>query len=132
MDVFVDTSAFYAFLDADDACHKTIAEAWSRALNEKMRLFTSNYVIVETLALVQNRLGMQAVNAFLDDVLPAAGVLFVDEALHAPAVSAMVAAGRRGLSFVDCVSFDVMRRSGIRSALTTDRHFEESGFIILC
>jgi predicted nucleic acid-binding protein len=29
---------------------------------------------------------------------------------------------------VDCSSFEVMRRGGIRRVLTLDRHFREQGF----
>ena len=43
------------------------------------------------------------------------------------AIGALLAAGRR-LSLVDCVSFTVMRRLGIREYLGLDPHFEEQGF----
>ena len=32
---------------------------------------------------------------------------------------------------VDCISFIVMKESGINEALTTDRHFEQAGFVKL-
>jgi predicted nucleic acid-binding protein len=37
-------------------------------------------------------------------------------------------AGQRDLSLVDFVSFELMRREGIRTAFTFDRHFAEQGF----
>ena len=43
-------------------------------------------------------------------------------------VVALLAASRRGLSLVDCVSFEVMRESGLKSAFTFDGHFREYGF----
>ncbi len=42
-----------------------------------------------------------------------------------------VAAGRRQLSLVDCVSFEVMRRIGLNRAFCLDPHFEEQGFEVL-
>jgi predicted nucleic acid-binding protein len=39
-------------------------------------------------------------------------------------------AGRRTLSLVDCVSFEVMRRTGIRKAFAFDRHFQDYGYEI--
>jgi predicted nucleic acid-binding protein len=43
-------------------------------------------------------------------------------------LSALLAAGRRHLSLVDCVSFVIMRRLGIRAYLGLDAHFAEQGF----
>lgn len=54
--------------------------------------------------------------------------LFVDPATHEIAVSTLFAAGRRGLSLVDCASFAVMRRLGLNDAFTLDRHFARQGF----
>lgn len=44
----------------------------------------------------------------------------------------MVFAGRRGLSLVDCVSFAVMPRAGLRQAFAFafDDHFAERGFLL--
>ncbi|MCU0722568.1 MAG: VapC toxin family PIN domain ribonuclease, partial [Planctomycetes bacterium] len=47
---------------------------------------------------------------------------------HAAAVSAWLAARRKDLSLVDCASFEVMRRLGLRRAFAFDRHFEQEGF----
>lgn len=43
-------------------------------------------------------------------------------------VAAVLTAGRKRLSLVDCVSFTVMRELGVRRALTLDGHFAEQGF----
>ena len=64
MNCFVDTSAFYAILDADDRNHPAVRDQW-----------------------------------------------------------------RRQLSLVDCISFDVMHRHGIRWAFAFDSHFKEQGFV---
>ena len=54
--------------------------------------------------------------------------LWVTAADHSAALNALLAAGRRRLSLVDCVSFIVMRRLGIREYLGLDTHFLEQGF----
>jgi predicted nucleic acid-binding protein len=41
----------------------------------------------------------------------------------------MLAAGRKKLSLVDCVSFETMRLLGVTIAFTLDKHFKEQGFI---
>jgi predicted nucleic acid-binding protein len=64
MRVFIDTSAFYALLDRDDANHQRAKDVWTNLLKNENTLLTSNYVLVETFALVQHRLGIEAVRGF--------------------------------------------------------------------
>ena len=53
---------------------------------------------------------------------------WVTEDDHASAVELHSRAGRGRLSLVDCVSFIVMRRLGIVSALAFDGDFQAEGF----
>jgi predicted nucleic acid-binding protein len=128
MTIFIDTSAFYATLDADDGQHESAKQMWLTLVNEATDLVCSNYVIVETTALVQNRLGVEAIRTFQEDVLPMVRIERVVEPAHQAGVTALLTAGRRDLSLVDCVSFDLMRHLGIRRAFTFDKHFAEQGF----
>jgi len=126
--VFVDTSAFLALLDADDEHHVMVKKGWAGLLQSDVPLVTSNYVLVETFALVQNRLGMEAVRVFQEDIVPLFDIRWLDAVTHAVATGVLLSAGRKKLSLVDCSSFEVMRRGGIRRVLTLDRHFREQGF----
>lgn len=128
--MFVDTSALYAVLDRDDENHPAAAETFSSLLDEDS-LITHSYVAVETSALVQRRLGMDAVRALNDDVLPALELTFVDEALHQAAAAAMLASGARGVSLVDWTSFELMRRLGLADAFAFDDDFPRQGFTLL-
>ena len=129
--VFVDTSALYALLDADDSGHASVQIAWTEILQSDTFLVTSNYILVESSALLQNRIGSEAVRVFQEDIVPLLDVRWVDEAMHQTATGALLVAGRRKLSLVDCVSFEVMRQGGIRTAFTLDRHFSAQGFEII-
>jgi predicted nucleic acid-binding protein len=100
-------------------------------LEDRAHLFTCNYVLVETYSLLQHRIGMAAVNALHNDVVPALQVVWVDESAHRRGSSALLAAGRRNLSLVDCVSFEVMRQLGLEEVFTLDPHFEEQGFNLI-
>ncbi len=131
MRVFVDTSAFLAILNADDQNHDLAKQAWTDLVNRDAFLVCTNYVLVETFALVQHRLGMQAVRTFQEDVLPVVSIKWMNDAYHGAGVSAMLTAGRRRLSLVDCVSFETMRQLGIDTAFVFDSHFEEQGFKII-
>jgi predicted nucleic acid-binding protein len=128
MTVFVDTSALLALLDADEARHAEAVSVWEQLAASGTRLVTTNYVVVETLAVAQNRLGLGAVRALVGDLLPAMDVFYLDADLHEAATSALVAAGRRSLSLVDCASFAVMRRERLHHAFAFDRHFAELGY----
>ena len=128
MKIFIDTSAFYALLDRDDDNHEAAKNAWAKILTAENTLVTSNYVLVETFALMQNRLGVAAVRAFQEDLLPILNVEFVNLETHRSGTSALLAASKRSLSLVDCISFELMRTLGIKSAFAFDAHFKEAGF----
>ncbi|MBS3909917.1 MAG: type II toxin-antitoxin system VapC family toxin [Actinobacteria bacterium] len=128
MSTFIDTSAFLAILGADDLNHEKSKEAWKYLVGRKEALVCSNYVLIETFALVQHRLGIEAVITFQNDVFPILTIEWVDELSHLSGVAAVLATRRKRLSLVDCVSFSVMRKLGINVAFTFDRHFKEQGF----
>jgi predicted nucleic acid-binding protein len=126
--VFVDTSALLAVLNAGDENHARAARVFRGLLESSEELVTSNYVLVETMALLQHRFGLAAARGFQDDMVPVLGIAWVDAELHAEATAALLTAGRRDLSLVDCVSFACMRRQGFTRAFHFDRHFREQGF----
>ena len=130
MSVFIDTTAFYAILDRDDANHRSAGQIWRHLLDEQESLVTHNYILLESAAIIQNHLGMEAVRTFLSDVFPMLSVVWIDSEIHFRAQSAFLVNNRRKLSLTDCVSFEVMRDSGIRTAFAFDRHFTEQGFTI--
>ena len=130
MNVFVDTSALLAVLDADDANHKAARPFWEKIISGGDTPVSHNYVLVETSALVARKLGLDALRALETDIVPILRVVWVTRDIHESASSAQLVASRRSLSLVDCVSFEVMRRTGIRTAFSFDRHFQEYGYEI--
>ena len=126
--VFVDTSAFFAILDADDAMHATAAAYLTTAMDSRTRLITSNYVGVEASALVRSRLGPAAHRVFTDELLPVAEVEWITPREHAAATSAFLLVAVSGPSLVDRTSFEVMRALGIKIAFAHNRHFAQAGF----
>ncbi len=130
MTVFVDTSALLAVLDADDEHHAEASRHWRRLIESDEPMVTTNYVLVETFAVVQRRLGMDAVRVLVRDVMPLLDVEWVSEEVHAAAVAAILAANRRGLSLVDCASFASMQRRSVTHAFAFDAHFVEQGLAL--
>jgi predicted nucleic acid-binding protein len=129
--VFVDTSAFYALLVRTDDAHEGVRAAFERLLAQRRSLRTTSFVIVETMALLQHRVGLAAAKDFDEDVLPAVRVAWVDEHLYRRGVDRLMREDRRQLSLVDCVSFELMREQGLTTALAVDEHFGEAGFQVV-
>ncbi len=129
--ILLDTSALYAVLDRDDENHETAKTQWKTLLRGDEALLVTNYVVLETVALVQHRLGLDALRTLCADVLPVLDVHWITETDHAHALNVLLAAGRRKLSLVDCSSFHVMRSRDLRIAFAFDPHFREQGFDVI-
>jgi len=125
--VFVDTSAFLAVLDKSDERHAAARRIWIETLEAGRPLVCHNYILVETSAVLARRIGMEAVRVFERDIVPVLRILWINRDIHEAAVGALLAAGRRTLSLVDCASFEIMRRTNLRRAFAFDPHFEEFG-----
>jgi len=127
---FIDSSAGYTLMDRSDRCHNTAAELWQYFIKSDAQMLTSNYIVLETLALLQHRLGFKAADLWYRDILGIVDVIWVERNIHDLAYELWLSLGRRRLSFVDCVSFVVMRQNGIEAVFGFDVHFAEQGFII--
>ena len=125
---FVDTSGFYAFLDGTDTFHAVARDLFLRAQRESWELLTTNYVVHETWAVVQARLGWEAVDAWRDVLLPRCAIAWVTPELHALGEARCRQARERRLSLTDCVSIEFMRQRGLSLAIADDEHFAREGF----
>jgi predicted nucleic acid-binding protein len=126
--VYVDTSGFYAELDGTDPRHPDAKAAFKLALARGARLVTTNYVIHESWAVIQARLGWDAVDAWLDRIVPKCEILWVEREIHNLGMARCRQARQRHLSLTDCVSIEAMRRQRITLAIAFDEHFDREGF----
>ncbi|GAB4418671.1 MAG: PIN domain-containing protein [Bryobacter sp.] len=129
--VFVDTSALYALVNAADSCHLLAKQAWHDLTAQRQPLVTTNYVVVEAMALLQRRHGLAAAIAVHQDFIPLIDVLWADHQTHNLAANLLVFSNRRQLSFVDCHSFVAMRQHRLTHAFAFDDDFAEQGFTLL-
>lgn len=125
--IFVDTSALYALADRKDPNYAVAHRRFERLLDEGEQLLTHNYVLVESISLVQRRLGAvpavklaQSSSLFL--------VEWVSEELHREAVRRLAQTARRHLGLIDLTSFLVMRKHGVKTAFAFDEDFVHEGF----
>ncbi len=131
MSLFVDTSAFLAVLDSQEARHPAARETWQQLIQANEQLVVNNYVLVETFALLQNRLGRLAVNEFQRAAVPLLHIDWIEAEGHSASLAALLGANQRRLSLVDCSSFYTIRRLGLERVFTFDHHFREQGFTCL-
>lgn len=129
MSAYLDTSAVLAVLDSDDAIHSRASSARLSLMSGTEEVLTSNYVVVETSALLQRRFGLPALRRFVDEMLPAVSIVFVDPCLHQRALSAVLAAGgMRAPSLVDCTGFEIIRERAVDRVFAFDARFQNRGY----
>jgi predicted nucleic acid-binding protein len=129
--VFVDTSAFYALMVRSETAHEPVRKAFARVLDSGRPMWTTSFVLVETMALLQHRIGLDAARDFDEELLPAIRVTWVDEDLYRAGADRLWREDRRDVSLVDCVSFEFMKREGLTTALAVDADFSEAGFDVI-
>ncbi len=128
MSVFVDTSALYALLVRTEEGHTEVSAAFEDLLENGRPLVTTNYVLLESVALLQYRLGLAPVHDLEHSLVPLMTRRWIDESLHRRALERLLRTDRKKLSLVDCTSFVVMEDEGIGEALALDRDFASEGF----
>jgi uncharacterized protein len=131
MVIFVDTSALFALINSNDEFHGQANDQWKLLLEKKDSLFSNNYVILESISLIQRRYGMEWIHGLQTDVLSLIEIAWVDETQHQAAVNTFLKSNRRQLSLVDCSSFETMNRLGIETVFAFDEHFREQGFNVI-
>lgn len=131
MSLFVDTSAFYALLVRTEEGHRAVARDFRERVSSGSPLVTSNYVLLETVALLQDRVGLAAVRDLAERVVPLLRVVWIDARLHRRASDRLFRLDRRTFSLVDCTSFCAMEADGIQEALALDPDFTDQGFRVV-
>jgi len=132
-DVFLDTSHLIALASTGDAYHQKSVELAEAVAASGRKVITTEAVLLEvgnSLAKLRYRQGAVALLRSLTTdqsaiVEPIATALFYR--------GFELYEGRmdKEWSFVDCISFVVMRDRGLSEALTSDEHFEQAGFVAL-
>lgn len=128
MIIFVDTSAFFALMVSNDSMHDRAKRIYDYFSTQEVPLVTSSYVILETIALLQRRISLNAVSDFQLKVQPLLDVVWVDADWHGRAMQRLLAQNDRDISLVDSLSFELMDAMDLTVAFAYDRHFEENGF----
>ena len=127
---FVEPSAFYAAVDADDEHHSSCVRLFEMASAEQWRLVTSNFVVAETHALILIRLGRGIAAQWLRAI--PAQVRSITAGDEERAKQIIFGYADKGFSYCDAASFAIMERENIKLVLSVDRDFLQYGkFLVL-
>ena len=99
--VVIDTSAFYALASGGDRFHDSARYTFERLIDHERELWTTSYALVETIALMQNRLGFAALSDFMNGIDGLVSVFWVNSALHNRARDLLTANQGAGMNLVD-------------------------------
>ena len=117
---------------ANDQYHAVAKRHWMRVIATLPSLITTSYVFDEV-ATYFNRIGHHAKAVTVGDMLlhsPSVRLIHVDEALFYDGWAYFQQYQDKSYSLTDCVSFVVMKRFGLTTAYTFDRHFVQAGFVV--
>lgn len=129
--MLLDTSGLLCYIHQNEPQHQEAVQ-FLNSVNKKS--LTHSYVLSELVALALiRRFPRPAVLAFVMDLLdnPDIETVWVDEQVHREAMQLLSDRQDKTYSLCDAVSFVLMRQRGMTEALTTDRHFEQEGFVRL-
>lgn len=126
--IFVDTSAWYAASSVRDINHQKAALCLASV---REQLFTSDYVVDETLTLFRSRGESQHALTFGARVIdgPFAEIITITKQDFARAWVIFQRFADKQWSFTDCTSRVVMERLGIQKAFAFDDHFRQFGSV---
>lgn len=130
--IFVDTSFIVALINERDTHHKQAISLGKRFIGRP--LLTTDGILLETgnsLSRTHNHKA-QAITIFekfltADEI----EIVHLTPQLFRKGLGMYKRYQDKSWGLVDCISFVVMRESGIDTALTLDRHFVQAGFRIL-
>ncbi len=125
--IFVDTGGWYATIVRKDHDHKAAKEFLT---NNKLPLITSDYVMDETVTLLQSRVGHNYAVSFLDTLQTSQQIqlIYLTSSNIAETIKLFRNRPDKGWSFTDCSSFVLMHEYQIQVAFAFDEHFQQAGF----
>lgn len=128
--VFLDTSYIIALEASDDQYHNVAMGHWNDLITSLPPLITTSYILNETVTFFNSRKIHSKAVEIGNDILQSPSIRFIhiDEHLFNEGWLYFKKHDDKSYSLTDCISFVVMSRFGIRTALTFDEHFTQAGF----
>ncbi len=131
--VFVDTAAWLALINVDDDFHQLAKQVRIQLQQDNLSLVTSNFVLLEVAdALTALKFRSKTIN-FINRLQNLSGlqIIPVSQSLFDAGWQLYTQRLDKDWGLTDCISFAIMQQEEITLAFTSDRHFEQAGFIRL-
>jgi uncharacterized protein len=129
-EIFADTAYYIALLNPRDQFHRA---AFEYTVPRRAIIVTTHWVLMEVADALCAPDIRQHTHRFIDRATSDEEMILVSE-LNPWFERGCGLYGSRpdkNWSLTDCISFCVMESRGIREALTSDRHFEQAGYVAL-
>jgi predicted nucleic acid-binding protein len=128
----VDTNAYGALAVVRDQNHRQAVQILTELSQNRRRLYTTNFVVAETHALILTREGREAALRALHRIENGSTtVVRVDERDEFRARQILQHHRDKDYSLTDATTFAIMERLGIVEAFSFDRHFRQYGFLVI-
>ena len=131
--VFIDTAAWLALLNIDDIWHQQAKQIRLELVKQNYIFITTEFILLEVrYALCSQSLRKNTAN-FLHNIyqLKSIKIITLSQELFQLGLSLYEQRLDKDWGLTDCISFVVMQREQIQEAFTSDKHFEQAGFIRL-
>ncbi len=127
---FIDTSGWCALYDKSDDNHNMALTFWSKTAVKTGTLYTSDYVMNETLTLFNVRINHTAAVEFGRIILASEviKIIPVTSSRWENAWELFAKYNDKDFSFTDCTSFTIMNELDLKEVFTFDKHFQQIEF----
>jgi predicted nucleic acid-binding protein len=131
--VFVDTAAWIALLNMDDVLHQQAGRVRSDLVKNNYVFITTDFVLLEVADALCSPMCKKNTADFLRNIhqLKSTRIIPLNQELFQLGLSLYEKRLDKDWGLTDCISFVVMEREGIVEAFTSDKHFEQAGFVRL-
>ncbi len=131
--VFIDTSGWVALFVENDKYHKKAASIFEEIKNSKALIYTSDYVVDETVTTILVR-GSHKQSVLAGEALFTSKIIKIIHICpdHLPAAWELYQKYKdKMFSFTDVTSFVIIKALNIRKALAFDREFMQAGIELM-
>ena len=131
--IFVDTAAWLALLNKDDALHAQAQQVMTTLRRQRAALVTTEFVLLEVADALSAPAHRGRVVEFINGLrqLRLLSILPASPDLWAAGWKLYSDRSDKDWSLTDCSSFTVMTQERLTQSFTSDHNFEQAGFVKL-
>lgn len=128
--VIIDGSTFCALLTVPDANHQLAVYTYERLIDREQELWTTSYVLIESLSFARKRLGFEATRVFAESIRDIVHIFWIESIVYEEAWEQLMHIQSTGLSLVDWLTAVIAKR--LRAyVFTFNKRFAELGMAVL-